>query len=306
MRWYEISIKTTEEAEDAVSNILYELGANGVVIEDNEIVSKPNLWDYIDENQFTKKDYAKVCAYFPESSNILELTHTIEERLKEIARYINIGEGKITISEVDEKDWAEEWKKYYKPVEIGDIVIVPSWEDYKAEDSKTIVRLDPGMAFGTGTHESTALCLEAIQKYVKPGMDVLDVGTGSGILAIAAKKLLASRVLAVDIDEVAVKVAMENAKLNGVEIEIKKNNLVEGIEEKFDIVVANIVADIIIRLSTDVNRVLKDSGIFISSGIIEDRLEDVLKSFEKNSLEIVEVKKMGTWCLIVSKKNCVG
>lgn len=228
MRWYEISIKTTEEAEDAVSNILYELGANGVVIEDNEIVARPNLWDYIDENQFTKKDYAKVCAYFPESSNVLELTHTIEERLKEIAKYIDIGEGKISVSEVNEKDWAEEWKKYYKPVEIGNIVIVPSWEDYKAEDSKTIVWLDPGMAFGTGTHESTILCLEAIQKYVKPGMDVLDVGTGSGILAIAAKKFLARRVLAVDIDEVAVKVAEENARLNGVEIEIKRMTLLKA------------------------------------------------------------------------------
>jgi ribosomal protein L11 methyltransferase len=303
MRWYEISIKTTEEAEDAVSNILYELGANGVVIEDNEIVARPNLWDYIDENQFTKKDYAKVCAYFPESSNVLELTHTIEERLKETAKYIDIGEGKIIISEVNEKDWAEEWKKHYKPVEIGNIVIVPSWEDYKAEGNKTIVKLDPGMAFGTGTHESTILCLEAIQKYVKPGMDVLDVGTGSGILAIAAKKFLARRVLAVDIDEVAVKVAEENARLNGVEIEIKKNDLVEGIEEKFDVVVANIVADIIMRLSRDVKKVLKDDRIFISSGIIEDRLEDVLKSFEKNSLEIVEVKKLGTWCLVVSKKT---
>ncbi len=303
MRWYEISIKTTEEAEDAISNILYDLGANGVVIEDNEIVARPNLWDYIDENQFTKKDYAKVCAYFPESSNILELTHTIEERLKETAKYINIGEGKISVSEIDEKDWAEEWKKYYKPVEIGNIAIVPSWEDYKAEDSKTIVRLDPGMAFGTGTHESTILCLEAIQEYVKPKMDVLDVGTGSGILAIAAKKFLARRVLAVDIDEVAVKVAEENARLNGVEIEIKKNDLVEGIEEKFDVVIANIVADIIKKLSKDINRVLKDDGIFISSGIIEDRLEDVLKSFEKNSLEIVEVKKLGTWCLVVSKKT---
>lgn len=303
MKWYEISIKTTEEAEDAISNILYELGANGVVIEDNEIVTRPNLWDYIDENQFTKKDYAKVCAYFPESSNIWELTHTIEERLKEIAKYIDIGEGKITVSEVDEKDWAEEWKKYYKPVEIGNIAIVPSWQDYKAEGNKTIVRLDPGMAFGTGTHESTALCLEAIQEYVKPGMDVLDVGTGSGILAIAAKKFLAKRVLAVDIDEVAVKVAEENARLNGVEIEIKKNDLVEGIEEKFDVVIANIVADIIKKLSKDINRVLKEDGIFISSGIIEDRLEDVLKNFEKNSFEILEVRKMGTWCLVVSKKT---
>ncbi len=303
MKWYEISIKTTEEAEDAISNILYELGANGVVIEDNEIVTRPNLWDYIDENQFTKKDYAKVCAYFPESSNILELTHTIEERLKEVAKYIDIGEGKINISEVDEKDWAQEWKKYYKPVEIGNIAIVPSWEDYKAEGNKIIVRLDPGMAFGTGTHESTALCLEAIQKYVKPGMDVLDVGTGSGILAIAAKKFLAKRVLAVDIDEVAVKVAEENARLNGVEFEIKKNDLIEGIEEEYDVVIANIVADIIIKLSKDINRVLKEDGIFISSGIIGERLEDVLKSFEKNSLEIVEVKKMGQWCLVVSKKT---
>jgi len=158
------------------------------------------------------------------------------------------------------------------------------------------------MAFGTGTHESTMLCLEAVQKYIKPGFDVIDIGTGSGILAIAAKKLGANRVLAVDIDDVAVKVARENAALNNVEIEIKQNDLVFGIEEKFDIAIANIIADIIIKLAKDIKNVLKEYGLFISSGIIEDRLDDVIKSFKENLLEVVEVKKLNNWCLVVARK----
>ncbi|WAM30770.1 50S ribosomal protein L11 methyltransferase [Caldicellulosiruptor naganoensis] len=302
MKWFEVSIKTLQEAEDAISNILYDLGANGVVIEDDEILKYPNSWDYIDENQFPKRNFAIVRAYFPESVNISELIFNIEERLKDASQYLNIGEGKIDISEVDEKDWAEEWKKYYKPVEIGNIVIVPSWESYQNTSGKTIVKLDPGMAFGTGTHESTMLCLEAIQRYIKPGFDVIDIGTGSGILAISAKKLGANRVLAVDIDDVAVKVAKENAALNNIEIEIRQNDLVFGIEERFDIAIANIIADIIIKLANDIKNVLKEDGLFISSGIIEDRLDDVLKSFRGNSLEVVEIKKLNSWCLVVAKK----
>ncbi|WP_271629623.1 50S ribosomal protein L11 methyltransferase [Caldicellulosiruptor sp. DIB 104C] len=302
MKWFEVAIKTVEEAEDAISNILYDLGANGVVIEDNEILKYPNSWDYIDENQFPKRNFAVVRAYFPESVNISELIFNIEERLKDASQYLNIGEGEIDISEVDEKDWANEWKKYYKPVEIGNIVIVPSWENYPNTKDKTVIKLDPGMAFGTGTHESTMLCLEAIQRYVKAGFDVIDIGTGSGILAIAAKKLGANRVLAVDIDDVAVKVARENAALNNVEIEIRQNDLVFGIEEKFDIAIANIIADIIIKLANDIKNVLKEDGLFISSGIIEERLDDVLKSFKENSLEVVEIKKLNNWCLVVARK----
>lgn len=302
MKWFEISIKTLQEAEDAISNILYDLGANGVVIEDDEILKYPNSWDYIDENQFPKRNFAIVRAYFPESVNISELIFNIEERLKDASQYLNIGEGKIDVSEVDERDWAEEWKKYYKPVEIGNIVVVPSWESYQNTNDRTVVKLDPGMAFGTGTHESTMLCLEAIQRYIKPGFDVIDIGTGSGILAIAAKKLGANRVLAVDIDDVAVNVARENAALNNIEIEIKQNDLVFGIEEKFDIAIANIIADIIIKLARNIKNVLKEYGLFISSGIIEDRLDDVLKSFKENSLELVEIRKFNNWCLVVARK----
>lgn len=303
MKWFEVSIKTSQEAEDAISNILYELGANGVVIEDDEILKYPNSWDYIDESLFVKRNFAVIRAYFPESVNISELIFNIKESLKEISQYLDVGEGRIDVSEVDEKDWAEEWKKYYKPVEIDSIVIVPSWEDYQNTDGKTIVKLDPGMAFGTGTHESTMLCLEAIQRYIKQGVDVIDIGTGSGILAIAAKKLGAGRVLAVDIDDVAVKVAKENASLNEVEIEVRQNDLIFGIEEKFDVAVANIIADIIIRLAKDIKNVLKKHGFFISSGIIEERLDSVIRSFEENSLEIVEIKKLNNWCMVVAREK---
>ncbi|WAM32982.1 50S ribosomal protein L11 methyltransferase [Caldicellulosiruptor morganii] len=303
MKWFEISIKTVQEAEDAISNVLYDLGANGVVIEDDEIVKYPNSWDYIDENQFVKQNFAIVRAYFPESVNISELIFNIEERLKDVSQYLDIGEGRIEISEVDEKDWAEEWKKYYRPVEIGSIIIVPSWESYQATGEKIVVKLDPGMAFGTGTHESTALCLEAVQRYIKPGVDVIDIGTGSGILAIAAKKLGANRVVAVDIDDVAVKVARENAAMNNVDIEVKQNDLVFGIEEKFDIAIANIIADIIMKLAGEVKNVLKEGGLFISSGIIEDRLDDVLKSLKESFLDVIEIKKLNSWCLVVAKRK---
>lgn len=306
MKWFEVCIKTTEEAEDAVSNLLHEFGANGVVIEDNEIVTEPNAWDYIDESLLQKREYALVRAYFAESINISELIFQIKEGLKVISQYLDVGSGEVALAEVDEMDWANEWKKYYKPIEIGEVAIVPSWEKCYKSDKKTVIRLDPGMAFGTGTHESTALCIEAIQKYVKSNMDVIDIGTGSGILSILAKKLGAKRVLAIDIDEVAVKVAKENRDLNSVEIDILRNDLISGIGDRFDIAIANIVADIIIKLSKDISRILKEDAIFMASGIIEDRLSDVLAAFEENGLKVIETKKLNDWCLIIAKNNKLG
>lgn len=301
MKWIEVSIKTKEEAEDAIFNLLNELGAKGISIEDR-IVDNSISWDYIDKN-ILKKDYALIKAYFPENVHIHEILFHIREGLRLISNYLNIGKEEIEIHYVDEEDWANSWKKYYKKVEIENVVIVPSWEKYEEKGNKVVVRIDPGMAFGTGTHETTILCINAIQDFLRPGMDVIDIGTGSGILAITAKKLGANRVLAVDIDDIAVKIAKENAILNNVNIEVIKNDLIEGIDEKFDLVLANIIADAIIRFSKDIRRILKENSIFISSGIIKSRLKDVLEALEENKLKVTDIRRKNSWFLVVVKKN---
>ncbi|MEZ0537387.1 50S ribosomal protein L11 methyltransferase [Caldicellulosiruptoraceae bacterium PP1] len=302
MKWFEVRIKTKEEAEDAISSFLYDLGVNGVVVEDDVIDNSENVsWDYIDESLLIKKDYALIRAYFPENINISEVVYQIKEGLNYIGRFLDVGAKEVEISQIDEEDWANEWKKYYKPIEIDNIAIVPSWEEYKNEKNRIIIRLDPGMAFGTGTHETTAMCIKLLQKYIKSGQEIIDVGCGTGILSIAAKLLGAKNVLAVDIDDVAVKSCSENVKLNNVDIEIKKNNLIEGIDKKFDVVIANIVADIIIKLSNKVKDVLKENSIFLTSGIIKDRLSDVEKALIENGFEIIEVLNMNDWYALVSK-----
>lgn len=301
MKWIEVIIKTKEEAEDAIFNLLKEIGAKGVSIENGNIDSSSS-WDYIDED-ILKKDYTLIKTYFPEDINIQEVLFYIKEGLKLISNYLDTGVGEVEISYIDEEDWANSWKKYYKPVEIGNIVIVPSWERYEEKGNKVIINLDPGMAFGTGTHETTILCILALQEFLRKGMDVIDIGTGSGILAITAKKLGANKVLAVDIDDIAIKVARENAILNNINIEIRKNNLIDGIDEKFDLILANIVADPIIKLSKDVKRIMKKNAYFIASGIIEIRLRDVERAFKENNLKIIDIREKNSWFLIISRER---
>lgn len=285
MRWIEITIKAKEEAEDSIFNLLKEIGARGVSIEEE-----------------TKGNLTLIKGYFPEGINIHETLSHIKEGLKLISNYLDLGMEEVEIRYLDEEDWANSWKKYYKPVEIGRVVIVPSWERYEARD-KIIINIDPGMAFGTGTHETTILCLLAMEELLKPGMDVIDVGTGSGILAITAKKLGAHRVLAIDIDDIAVKIARENAILNRVNIEIIKNNLIEGIYEKFHLILANINADEIIKLSKDIKRIMRENSYFIASGMIKDRVKDVEKAFEENNLKVIDIREKNSWFLILSRKR---
>ncbi|MCS7201800.1 MAG: 50S ribosomal protein L11 methyltransferase [Dictyoglomus sp.] len=298
MKWIEVIIKTKKEAEDAIYNLLEGMGAKGVSIEDG-IIESSLSWDYIDE-ELLKRDYTLIKAYFPENININEILFHIKEGLTLISHYLDTGKGEIEIRFLDEEDWAKAWKKYYKPVEIGNIVIVPSWEEYK-EKNKVVVKINPGMAFGTGTHETTILCIMALQEFLKKGMEVIDVGTGSGILAITAKKLGARRVLALDIDDIAIEVAKKNAILNNENIEIIKRDLIEGIEDKFDLILANIVSDTIIRLTRDIKRIMKENTIFISSGIIESRLKDVVDTLKENDLRILDIREKNSWFLIVSK-----
>ena len=216
---------------------------------------------------------------------------------------INVGEGKVESEVKYEKDWADTWKQYYKPVLVGErIVVKPIWEEYEPKGNELVVELDPGMAFGTGTHETTRMCIQALEKYVKEESTVFDVGCGSGILAIAAAKLGAKLAVGVDLDPVAVESSIENVGYNNLNnIEILHGNLVEVIDGKSDIVVANILAEIICILTDDVKRVMKDGGVFITSGIIHDRVDMVCEKLEATGFEVMEKNRDGEWNCIVAK-----
>lgn len=311
MNWTEVTVKTTTEAVEAISNILLEERCGGVMIEDPKdfLFQKKNEldWDYVEEEVFNKsnQDGVLIKTYIPEERNVLELVETIKAKISLLPSFgLNIGEGTVSLSDVNESDWANEWKKYYKPTKIGQkIVVKPTWEDYDKQEGDLIIELDPGMAFGTGTHETTSMCIRELEKYVDESKRVFDIGCGSGILAIAAAKLGAKEVVAGDLDEVAVKVSKENCELNNVsdKVVVKHGSLFEVVEGKADVIVANIIADIIKILANDVSKFLSEDGVFISSGIIHAKIDEVVESLEKNGFEIVEIVKLGEWSAIVSK-----
>ncbi len=314
MKWIEVKIKTTTEAVEVVSNIMYEAGVGGLVIEDpNDILIKSQNeedWDYIDP-QLLKTNFEGVIVkgYFPEGENLIDKVELIRQNVEKIPQYdLDKGLGEVTTSEVNDEDWNYTWKKHYKPKKIGKrIVVKPSWEKYIKNDEEIIIELDPGMAFGTGTHETTIMCLRQLENYVKQDDNVIDVGCGTGILAIGAAKLGAKNVIAVDLDEVSVKVSNENIISNEVQniVEVRHGNLVDVIDEKSDIVISNIIAEIIIKLIEDLHKVLKKDGIFIASGIIKEKIQIVEDVLTKNSMQIIDIVTMGEWVCIVSKyKEC--
>ncbi|WP_296971249.1 50S ribosomal protein L11 methyltransferase [Tepidanaerobacter sp. EBM-38] len=313
MNWVEIKVKTTTEAIEAVSNIFYEAGVAGVVIEDPKIYLRPHdpeEWDYLDIPEGLDFEVAQVTGYLIEDSSLAERTQAIRDRISELPSYgLDIGKGEVVLTTISETDWSSAWKKYYKPTHIGkNIVVKPSWEVYKPERDEIVVELDPGMAFGTGTHETTMLCLEILEKYIKNGITVIDVGCGSGILSIASGKLGAEQVLAIDRDENAVRIARENIKRNDLETCVRaiKGDKLQNINFKADIIVANIIADVIIDLSKDVALCLKDNGVFIASGIIKDRKLSVIEALEKNGFDLVEQFEKGEWVALVSTQAPIG
>ncbi|EQF99413.1 50S ribosomal protein L11 methyltransferase [Clostridioides difficile] len=309
--WIEVTIKTTTEAVEPITNILYEQGAGGAVIEDPKdfLFQKKNEldWDYVEEEVFKKneEDDVLIKTYVSEEKNVMEFVEIIKQKVLGLKDFgIDIGEGSVSLDQVNEADWANAWKAYYKPTKEGQRVVVkPTWEDYAMQEGDLIIELDPGMAFGTGTHETTSMCIRELEKYVNKDSKVFDIGCGSGILAIAAAKLGAKEVVAVDLDEVAVKVAKENVLENKVEksVSVMHGNLTDVIKDKADVIVANIIADIIKILAKDVQNFMKEDAIFISSGIILDKVEEVKESLIENGFEIVEVQKLGEWSAIVSK-----
>ncbi len=310
MKWTEVQIKTVSKLENLISNVLYDVGAKGLAIEDpNDIVDleQSNInWDFIDSNIIhLKENEIIIKAYFPES-NVLEKTiKSIQDEIKDNPT-IEDKDTQITLTLLDDEDWAESWKEHYKPFKIGpNILIKPSWEDIDVEEGNIIIELDPGMAFGTGTHETTWLCTEAIEKYMEEGDTLYDIGCGSGILSIVAVKLGAEKVIGVDIDPVSIKTSKENIEINKVadKIDIRQGDLLEVIDEKADIIVSNIIAEVIAGMTPDLKDYLKNDGIFICSGIILEKIQLVEDALEENGFEIIDVVKKGEWALIVSKNK---
>lgn len=310
MNWTEVQIKTTAELEDVISSILYDAGANGLAIEDPrdilEMMKSKGDWDFIDSSLINQElDGILIKAYFSESDDLENIIQEIRSRIEDNPELI-ADENIVTINVLDDNDWAESWKKYYKPIRIGkNIVIKPSWEDYKLVEDDIIIELDPGMAFGTGTHETTMMCTEALEQFVKSGDMVYDIGCGSGILSIVAAKLGASKVVGVDLDELCVKVSNKNIILNNVEdiIEIKSGNLLAVVEGKANIIVSNIIAEVIAKMTKDLKGYLSNNGIFITSGIILEKIELVENALLENGFEIIDIVKKNEWACIIATNN---
>ncbi|WP_202711163.1 50S ribosomal protein L11 methyltransferase [Sporosalibacterium faouarense] len=310
MKWIEVQVKTTTEAVEVVSNIFYEVGVGGLVIEDpNDIrmqMKTEQDWDYVDpsllDNVF---EGVIVKGYFPQSEDLIDKVELIRQNVEKIPQYnLDKGLGEVTTTEVYEEDWAHGWKKYYKPKKIGKKTIIkPSWEEYSISDDEILIELDPGMAFGTGTHETTIMCLEQLENTIGSNNQVIDVGCGTGILSIGAAKYGANKVIGVDLDEVSVKVSNENVIANNVNeiVEIRHGNLLDVVDEKADVIVANIIAEVIVVLVEDIPKFLNKNGVFISSGIILEKIDMVKEALDKQNLEVVDTIIMGEWACIVSR-----
>lgn len=306
MNWIKVSINTSEQAGDIISSVLVDAGAPGVQIEGGAVPQAKG-----DEYGEIKQQCSefKVIAYYGENG-FSDTLAFIKDRLDYVKKHSDIDFGSLTISinEIEDKDWNENFKKHFTTFRAaGNIVIKPTWEDYEASQDDIVIEMDPGMAFGSGVHETTKMCLELVQKYKpnKQDWSVMDVGCGSGILGIACAKLGAGKVTSLDYDNVSVDVTKENAHRNNVELTAVQSDLLQNAQScKYDIVLANIIADIIIRLNKDVAGYMKGDSVYIVSGIIEDRLNDVLASLGENKFEVIETLAMADWrAIAVRKKN---
>ena len=312
MKWSEICVHTTQLAVEAVSNLLHEVGAQGVVIEDVEDFDRMmaedhfgEIWDVSDRETYPTSG-VHVKAYVPASGDFQDLLSNLKKEIERLRTMLDIGSGDVTVAEIDEEDWAHSWKQYYKPVKISQqLTIVPLWEEYTPQPEENVILLDPGMAFGTGTHPTTMLCIQAIENYIREGDHVIDVGTGSGVLSIAAAKLGAASVKALDLDSVAVESARQNVETNGVGelVQVDTGDLLKGVEGEYDLVVANILADVILLFIEDAYARTKSGGRFITSGIIGEKRAEVTSALVAAGFEIEETRVMEDWVAIIAKKG---
>ena len=310
MKWCEISIQTSHEAVELIAEIFRDLGASGVVIEDPELVNDyitSGKWDYTDIPIAKETEVVVEKAYLSVNGELEGRIQTLQQEIKALeSRGVNTAPAVLTTAELQDEDWSDTWKQYFHTEKPGErVVIKPTWEEYAPKDDEVVIELDPGAAFGTGTHATTSMCIRQLEKLVKPGMTVFDVGTGSGILSIISAKLGAKNIQAVDYDDSVLKIVEENLEQNNVQdiISVAQSDLMQNVHGKAELVIANIIADIIIRLFDQLDEHLEKGGTLLTSGIIEDRIEDVLAAAEKHGYGVVERLENKGWACITFKRK---
>ena len=310
MKWCEGSIQTTHEATEIIAEIFRDLGASGVVIEDPELVNDyitSGKWDYTDIPIATETEVVTEKAYLPVNGELDGRLKSFELELAALKeRGVSIAPGIITTCELQDEDWSDTWKQYFHVEKPGErIVIKPTWESYEAKEGELVVELDPGAAFGTGTHATTSMCIKELEQLVKPGMTVFDVGTGSGILSIISAKLGAKDIQAVDYDDSVIKIVEENLAQNNVQdiVSVAQSDLMQNVHGKANLVIANIIADIIIRLFDQLDEHLEEDGTLLTSGIIEDRIDDVIDAADAHGYQVVKRLENKGWACITFKRK---
>ena len=317
MKWKSFRLKTTTQAEDIVSSMLADLGIEGVQIEDKiplTAADKEQMFvDILPETE-TDDGIAYLSFYLEEDADTESILKNVRQELEEMSEFMDLGECSIEESETEDVDWVNNWKQYFHQFYVDDILIIPSWEDVKPEDEdKMVIHIDPGTAFGTGMHETTQLCIRQIRKHVTPDTEILDVGCGSGILGMLALKFGAKHSVGTDLDPCAIDATYENMEVNGIskdQYEVMIGNIIDdkAVQDKvgyecYDIVVANILADVLVALTPVIVNQLKKGGIYITSGIIDDKEETVVEAVKKAGLEVLEVTYQGEWVSVTARKN---
>ena len=317
MKWNQFRLKTTTEAEDIVSSMLADLGIEGVQIEDKIPLTQSDTEQmFVDILPDIPEDdgCAYLTFYLDEDVDKQELLLKVRQELEEMRSYLNVGECTIEESQTEDVDWVNNWKQYFHQFYIDDILVIPSWENVEAKDSdKMVIHIDPGTAFGTGMHETTQLCIRQLKKYVTEDTEILDVGCGSGILGMLALKFGAKHSVGTDLDPCAIDATYENMDNNGIsrdQYEVMIGNIIDDKAvqdkvgyEKYDIVAANILADVLVPLTPVIIHQMKKGGIYITSGIIEDKEDVVVKAVKEAGLEVREVNHQGEWVSVTARKN---
>ena len=316
MKWKSFCLKTTTQAEDIVSSMLADLGIEGVQIEDKiPLTAADKEQMFVDILPETEADdgIAYLSFYLEEDADTESILKNVRQELEEMSEFMDLGECSIEESETEDVDWVNNWKQYFHQFYVDDILIIPSWEDVKPEDEdKMVIHIDPGTAFGTGMHETTQLCIRQIRKHVTPDTEILDVGCGSGILGMLALKFGAKHSVGTDLDPCAIDATYENMEVNGIskdQYEVMIGNIIDdkAVQDKvgyecYDIVVANILADVLVALTPVIVNQLKKGGIYITSGIIDDKEETVVEAVKKAGLEVLEVTHQGEWVSVTARK----